>query len=99
VTVLKRFGPGDPGLLSFPMAGWTLAVDFPARTPALARLMERLDRLVVAAGGRVYLAKDSRVPAGVLEQMYPRLAEFRQLRAELDPKSVLASDLSRRLGL
>ena len=61
--------------------------------------MERLDRLVVAAGGRVYLAKDSRVPAGVLEQMYPRLDEFRQLRAGLDPKSVLASDLSRRLGL
>jgi decaprenylphospho-beta-D-ribofuranose 2-oxidase len=99
VTVLKRFGAGDPGLLSFPMAGWTLALDFPARTPALAHLMELLDRLVVAAGGRVYLAKDSRVPADVLAQMYPRLAEFRQLRAELDPKGILASDLSRRLAL
>ncbi len=99
VTVLKRFGPGDPGLLSFPMAGWTLALDFPARTPGLARLLGRLDELVAGAGGRVYLAKDSRVPADVLAGMYPRLAEFTKLRAELDPAGLLASDLSRRLGL
>ncbi len=99
VTVLKRFGEGDPGLLSFPMAGWTLALDFPARTPGLAGLLGALDDLVVGAGGRVYLAKDSRVPADVLALMYPRLAEFRALRASLDPKAVLASDLSRRLGL
>jgi decaprenylphospho-beta-D-ribofuranose 2-oxidase len=99
VTVLKRFGEGDPGLLSFPMAGWTLALDFPARTPGLAALLGSLDRLVVEAGGRVYLAKDSRVPADVLDQMYPRLPDFRKLRAELDPDGILASDLSRRLGL
>jgi decaprenylphospho-beta-D-ribofuranose 2-oxidase len=99
VTVLKRFGEGDPGLLSFPMAGWTLALDFPARTPGLARLLDLLDRLVVNAGGRVYLAKDSRVPADVLAQMYPRLEEFSKLRTALDPDGILASDLSRRLGL
>ena len=99
VTVLKRFGDGDPGLLSFPMAGWTLALDFPARTPDLAGLLGRLDQLVLEAGGRVYLAKDSRVPADVLAEMYPRLPEFRKLRAELDPAQILASDLSRRLGL
>jgi decaprenylphospho-beta-D-ribofuranose 2-oxidase len=102
VTVLKRFGPGDEGLLSFPMAGWTLALDFPARTPGLdgaGGLLARLDRLVLDAGGRVYLAKDSRVPAGVLAEMYPRLAEFRKRRAEFDPAGILASDLSRRLGL
>jgi decaprenylphospho-beta-D-ribofuranose 2-oxidase len=99
VTVLKRFGAGDEGVLSFPMAGWTLALDFPARTPGLAGLLGRLDRLVADAGGRVYLAKDSRVPPGVLAEMYPRLPEFAKLRAELDPAGILASDLSRRLGL
>ena len=99
VTVLKRFGPGSPGHLSFPIEGWTLALDFPARTPGLDRLLLRLDELVAEAGGRVYLAKDSRVSAEMLAAMYPRLPEFRQLRKQVDPAGLLASDLSRRLGL
>ena len=99
VTVLKRMGDGDPGLLSFPMPGWTLALDFPARTPGLAALLGWLDEAVLSAGGRVYLAKDSRVPPGVLAGMYPRLDEFLKLRAEVDPRGVFASDLSRRLSL
>jgi len=99
VTVLKRFGPGDDGFLSFPMAGWTLALDFPARTPGLAGLLDLLDEIVLAVGGRVYLAKDSRVRPDALAAMYPRLAAFRDVRAELDPARLLVSDLSRRLGL
>jgi decaprenylphospho-beta-D-ribofuranose 2-oxidase len=71
----------------------------PARTRGLDGLLASLDRLVVDAGGRVYLAKDSRVPAGTLAAMYPRLEEFRKLRAGIDPDGVLASDLSRRLRL
>jgi decaprenylphospho-beta-D-ribofuranose 2-oxidase len=99
VTVLKRFGPGNEGFLSFPMQGWTLALDFPARTPGLAELLNSLDEDVLTAGGRVYLAKDSRVAPDTFAGMYPRLQEFRDLRAEIDPAGVMASDLSRRLGL
>ena len=81
------------------MPGWTLALDFPTRTPGLDGLLRRLDHQVVTAGGRVYLAKDSRVGADLLAQMYPRLADFRELRGKLDPAGQLVSDLSRRLGL
>ena len=74
-----------PGLLSFPRPGWTLALDFPARTPAPLPRLDRLDRLVMEHGGRVYLAKDSHVARRALEAMYPRVEEFRKIRAEIDP--------------
>jgi decaprenylphospho-beta-D-ribofuranose 2-oxidase len=99
VTVLKRFGEGDPGMLSFPMPGWTLALDFPSRTPWLRPLLGELDEMVLEAGGRLYLAKDSRIPASLMPSMYPRYEDFRRLRAKVDPAGVFVSDLSRRLGL
>jgi decaprenylphospho-beta-D-ribofuranose 2-oxidase len=98
LAVLKRFGPGNDGPLSFPMAGWTLAYDVPAH-PGLAPLLARLDEQVVAAGGRVYLAKDARLHPALLPAMYPRLDEFRAVRERVDPDRVFRSDLARRLEI
>ncbi|MDJ1137594.1 FAD-binding oxidoreductase [Streptomyces iconiensis] len=99
LAVLKRFGPGDPGWLSFPTEGWTLALDIPAGLPGLAEFLDVLDGEVAAADGRLYLAKDARMRPELLPAMYPRLADFRALRAELDPRGLFTSDLARRLSL
>ncbi|HEX5383472.1 MAG TPA: D-arabinono-1,4-lactone oxidase, partial [Propionibacteriaceae bacterium] len=88
----------NPSPLSFPMPGWTLTVDLPIE-PGLDKLCDALDTEVVAAGGRVYLAKDSRLSAETFRKMYPRLEEFLAVRREVDPDGIFNSDLARRLEL
>jgi decaprenylphospho-beta-D-ribofuranose 2-oxidase len=98
VAVLKRFGERGSGMLSFPSPGWTLAVDVPARDDVVACL-RRCNDDVAAAGGRVYLAKDSFLQRQHLEAMYPDLARWRAVRDTYDPAGQLVSDLDRRLDL
>ncbi|MGH3913815.1 MAG: D-arabinono-1,4-lactone oxidase, partial [Pseudonocardiaceae bacterium] len=98
LNVLKRFGEAGRAPLSFPQPGWTITVDFPIRR-GLARFCDRLDEQVLDAGGRLYLAKESRTAAATLARMYPRMDEWRKLRAAADPDGIFVSDLSRRLEL
>lgn len=99
LAVLKRFGPGTPGPLSFAQMGWTLALDFPVGPDGLSALLDSLDEMVAGAGGRIYLAKDARLRPDLVTAMYPRLGEMAEVRRRVDPKGVLASDLSLRLGI
>jgi decaprenylphospho-beta-D-ribofuranose 2-oxidase len=99
LAVFKRFGAAFGGPLSFPLEGWTLAIDVPARAPRVAETLDRLDELVAASGGRVYLTKDSRLGPRALRAMYPQLDRFEAQRRRVDPDGVLRSDLARRLGL
>jgi decaprenylphospho-beta-D-ribofuranose 2-oxidase len=97
LTVLKQLGPSH-GKMSFPMDGYTLAVDFPLREGLLERLAE-IDRLVSRAGGRVYLAKDARQSRETFEAGYPGLREFREIRHSIGADGRIISRLSERLGI
>lgn len=98
LAVLKRMGPASFGMLSFPMEGYTLALDFPATLANLA-LLETLDSITADHGGRVYLTKDARVSPQMFAQGYPRLSEFRDIRARYRLDQRFSSLLSQRLGL
>lgn len=103
LSVLKRFGDArSPGLLSFPAPGVTLAMDLPIRD--LDRLLEGVraaDELLIAAGGRVYLAKDACLDEARFSAMYPhqRIDEFKRIKRQLDPKGQIRSLLSDRIGI
>ena len=98
LAVLKLMGRESFGLLSFPIEGYTLALDFPVNPPTL-RLLERFDAIVAAYGGRVYLAKDARMSAAMFASFYPRLPEFRDVRRKYGLEGRFGSAQSVRLGI
>ena len=97
LTVLKRFGNFNNGPLSFPQKGWTLAADIPANNSGLYKKLDEIDQLISKAGGRVYLAKDSRQSSQVFKKSYPRIKDWLKIKKELDPNSIFMSDSFKRL--
>ncbi len=100
LNVLKKMGPGtnDGAYLSFPQKGFTLAIDFPV-TRHLPALAQKLDRMVLEAGGRIYLGKDALLDMATFRQMYPRYGEWLSIKTAYDPANRFTSSLAKRLGL
>lgn len=98
LAVLKLFGDANANPLSFPMTGYSLAVDFKAEGAAF-ELLDRLDGVVAAHGGRLYLAKDARMSEATFKAGYPRWQAFEEVRARWHAHGKFMSTQSRRLGL
>jgi decaprenylphospho-beta-D-ribofuranose 2-oxidase len=96
LAVLKTLGGEGRGMLSFPLRGFTLALDLPRRDDTTA-LFARLEALTLDHGGRIYLAKDALLSAAGFQRMYPKLGEFRRVLDSVDPGSRFTSDMARRL--
>ena len=99
LVVLKKLGASNQAPLSFPMQGWTLAVDFPANHKRIYRFLDALDQELMKVGGRIYLAKDARLDPELVPKMYPDLDEWKSIRHNIDPDRRWQSDFSRRLNL
>jgi FAD/FMN-containing dehydrogenase len=98
LAVLKRFGDAGHGLLSFPLRGYTLALDIPVAR-GLVPFLHELDRMTLDYGGRIYLAKDAVLRAEDFAVMYPKLESFRAIQRKLDPQRLFSSSLARRLKI
>lgn len=98
LAVLKLYGKENENFLSFPMEGYSLALDFKIEN-GLFDLLNKLDKIVVKYGGRIYLAKDSRMSKEVFESGYPYVDKFRQIRKTYGLDKKFKSLQSERLGL
>jgi FAD/FMN-containing dehydrogenase len=97
LAVLKRLGSQE-GWLSFPMSGYTLALDVPVKK-GIWEFLEQLDELVIKYGGRIYLAKDARLGSQAFRAMYPKYPQWLEVKSKIDPQNLFASSLSQRLGI
>ncbi len=98
LAVLKRMGDGRAGYMSFPMEGYTLAVDFPNRDGAAA-LISALVQMTAEADGRIYFAKDALCGPERVRAMYPEHSQWLKAVQKADPDGAMTTDLVRRLNL
>jgi decaprenylphospho-beta-D-ribofuranose 2-oxidase len=99
LSVLKTSGASTPGLLSYLYPGHTLALDFPYIGPALRGVLDRLDKILLKHGGRLYLAKDATMTAETFAIMYPTLPQFKEIKQQIDPHNRFVSSQARRVGI
>jgi FAD/FMN-containing dehydrogenase len=98
LAVLKLYGPANENYLSFPLEGYSLALDFKIEK-GVFELLDKLDEIVVKYKGRIYLAKDVRVSKEVFEKGYPQIETFRQFRKEHKMDQTFQSSQSKRVGI
>ncbi len=98
LAVLKVFGKANENFLSFPMDGYTLALDFKISKETL-QLIKLLDGMVVEMGGRIYLTKDALMTEATFKKTYPQWEYFEEVRAKYGAIGKFASNQSKRLGL
>ena len=98
LSAFKLLGKNNQNYLSFPIEGYTLALDF-KRTPKLLKFLNQLDQLVVDYGGRIYLTKDARLGQEFFRKMYPQYKQFMQIRKQYEAHQKFHSLQSQRIGL
>ncbi|NKB25132.1 MAG: FAD-binding protein [Kiritimatiellae bacterium] len=98
LAVLKLFGKANQNVLSFPMEGYTLALDFPL-TDDIFDFLDRLDTIVLDYGGRIYLTKDARMKDTLFSKTYTNLSRFLTIKKEWDKAGKFQSMQSKRLGI
>lgn len=98
LAVLKIFGKYNQNFLSFPIEGYTLALDFKFSKETIV-LTKELDSMVIDMGGRIYLAKDALLSESTFKKAYPNWSQFEEVRSKYGAHGKFSSDQSRRLGL
>ena len=98
LAVLKLYGTQNSNYLSFPLEGYSLALDFKI-DKGIFELLDKLDEIVVRYGGRIYLSKDTRISKKIFEKGYPKCDLFREVRKKYNLTGVLSSLQSRRIGI
>lgn len=98
LAVLKLFGSSNDNWLSFPMEGYTLALDFKVE-PGVFSLFDELDKIVIEHGGRFYLAKDARITREKFQSGYRDIEKFRELRSMQRLNKKFNSLQSRRIAI